>query len=277
MTLPALFAGLVSPSFLMPRASEEVRALTEKLGRGVTGNLVVEQGIALFRLATMLNRREFDDIAGLAKRIEQREMPAEFSSEWDKFLRRFGCRGPLEMDVASPCYADGPALALRQMSFMAVDEAGFDPELAHQRHVEERRRAYEALLRRVHRLIELFGGTRDTPKYHVVLLSFAIRRRALTEGERLVDEGRLDAAEDVFDLTFRGLEAAARDSALDLRRLRTERTRFAKHLAAHVTEFPQVIDSRGRRKHSATHTTRRSRRGTCWSPIPRIPVGHRCS
>jgi pyruvate,water dikinase len=32
---------------------------------------------------------------------------------------------------------------------------------------------------------------------------------------------------------------------LDLRGLRAERTRFVK-LAAHVTEFPQVIDSRGR-------------------------------
>ena len=257
VTMPALVAGLVSPDFLIPRKSEEARALAEKLRRGFTGNLVVEQGIALFRLAKLLDRSDLDDIMGLAERIEKREMPAEFSSEWDAFLRRFGCRGPHEMDVASPRYADDPTLALQQMSFMAVDEAGFDPEVAHQRNVEERRRTYEellrrsgwlrrALLRRVHRLIELFGGTRDTPKYHAVLLTYAIRKRALIEGKRLVNEGRLDAAEDVFDLTFGDLEAAARDPALDLGGLRAERTRFAKQLAAHVTEFPQVIDSRGR-------------------------------
>ena len=257
VTLPALFAGLVSPSFLIPRKSGKARALAEKLRRGFTGNLVVEQGIALFRLARLLDRPDFDDITGLAERIEKREMPAEFLSEWDAFLRRFGCRGPHEMDVASLRYADDPILALQQMSFMAVDEASFDPEVAHQRNVEERRRAYEelrrrsgwlrgALLRRVHWLIELFGGTRDTPKYHAVLLTYAIRKRALTEGTRLVTEGRLDAAEDVFDLTFRDLEAAARDPALDLRGRRAERTRFARQLAAQVTEFPQVIDSRGR-------------------------------
>ena len=257
VTLPALFAGLVSPSFLIPRKSGKARALVEKLRRGFTGNLVVEQGIALFRLARLLDRPDFDDITGLAERIEKREMPAEFLSERDAFLRRFGCRGPHEMDVASLRYADDPILALQQMSFMAVDEASFDPEVAHQRNVEERRRAYEelrrrsgwlrgALLRRVHRLIELFGGTRDTPKYHAVLLTYAIRKRALTEGTRLVTEGRLDAAEDVFDLTFRDLEAAARDPALDLRGRRAERTRFARQLAAQVTEFPQVIDSRGR-------------------------------
>ncbi len=256
VTLPALAAGLVSPSFLIPRQSEEARALAEKFRRGFTGNLVVEQGLALFRLAMLLDHSDFDDIAGLAERIEKREMPAEFLSKWDAFLQRFGCRGPHEMDVASPRYADDPTLALQQMSFMAV-EAGFDPEVAHQRNVEERRRAYEellrrsgwlrpALLRRVHRLIELFGGTRDTPKYHAVLLTYAIRKRALIEGKRLVSEGRLDAAQDVFDLTFRDLEAAAGDPALDLRGLRAERTRFAKQLAAQVTEFPQVIDSRGR-------------------------------
>lgn len=164
VTMPALVAGLVSPGFLIPKKSEEARALAGKLRRGFTGNLVVEQGIALYRLAKLLDRSDLEDIQGLAKRIEKREMPAEFSSEWDAFLRRFGCRGPLEMDVASPRYADDPALALQQMSLMAIDEAGFDPEVAHQRNVEGRRRAYEellrrsgwlrrALLRRVHRLI----------------------------------------------------------------------------------------------------------------------------
>jgi pyruvate,water dikinase len=256
VTMPALVAGLVSPGFLIPKRWEEARALADKLRRGFTGNIVVEQGLALFRLARLLDRSDLGDVEGLAERIEKREMPAEFLSAWDAFLRRFGCRGPLEMDVASPRYGDDPILALRQMSFMAVDEEGFDPEVAHQRNVAERRRACEALLRRsgwprrallgrVCRLIELFGGTRDTPKYHAVLLTYAIRKRALIEGRRLVSEGRLDAAEDVFDLAFQDLEAAARDPALDLRGLRVERTRFAKQLA-HVTEFPQVIDSRGR-------------------------------
>ena len=255
VTLPALFIGLVSSDFLIPRKSEEARALAEKLSRGLVGNIVVEQGIVLFRLARLLERGDFDDLAALAGRIERREMPARFLSEWDSFLRRFGCRGPHEMDLASPRYADDPTIALEQMSYMATGE--FDPEVAHQRNVEERRRAYRellrrfgwlrrALLRRIHRLIELFGGTRDTPKHHVVLLTNAIRQRALIEGERLVREGRLDAADEIFNLTFRDLEAGARDPALDLRTRCEERTRFARRLAAHVTEFPQLIDSRGR-------------------------------
>ncbi|MEE9280981.1 MAG: PEP-utilizing enzyme, partial [Myxococcota bacterium] len=229
----------------------------DKLKRGFTGNVVVEMGIALFRLAKLLDRSELDDQTRLAERIQNREMSAEFLEAWDAFLEKFGCRGPLEMDLASPRYADDPSLAVRQMSFMTIDDAGFDPEAAHDRQIEERRQAYEELmrsagwlrrrrLRRAYRIIDLLAGTRDDPKYHMILLNHAVRKRVLIEGRRLVGDGRLDAPEHVFDLTFRELEMADHDPSLDLRQLREERTRFPNLLKAHVREFPLLIDSRGR-------------------------------
>ncbi len=257
VTMAALTAGMVSPDLVIRKKSAEAKALAEKLKLGFTGNVVAEMGIALFRLARLLDRSDLEDVTRLAERVENRQMSAEFLSAWDAFLSKFGCRGPLEMDLASPRYADDPGLALMQMSFMAVDDEGFDPEAAHKRLVGERRRAYEALmsrsswlrralLRRVHRIIDLFAGTRETPKHHNLLFQYAVRKRVLIEGRRLVREGRLDAAEEVFDLTFRDLEAAALDPSSDLREVREERTRFLKILGAQVTEFPGVIDSRGR-------------------------------
>ena len=260
VAMPALMASLValvSVNRVVGKKSAEVDALAEKLQLGFTGNVVVEMGIALFRMAKLLDPSDFEDLTRLAERVENRQMSAEFLSAWDAFLSTYGWRGPLEMDLASPRYADDPGLALRQMSFMTVDDEGFDPEAAHQRHVEERRRAYEelmtrsgwprrVLLRRVHRIIDLFAGTRDTPKHQIVLFNYALRKRALIEGKRLVREGRLDAAQDIFDLTLRDLESANLDPSLDLREVREERTRFLKILEAQVTEFPQVIDSRGR-------------------------------
>ncbi len=259
VTGPALVVGLVSVALVLVvrRNSVGAKALAEKLRLGFTGNVVVEMGIALFRLAKMLDRSDSQDLTRLAERIENRQMSAEFLSAWDAFLSKFGCRGPLEMDLASPRYADDPVLALWQMSIMSVDDEAFGPEAAHKRQVEGRRRAYEelmsrsgwlrrSLLRRVHRMIDLFAGIRDTPKYHIVLFTYALRKRSLIEGRRLVREGRLDAAEDVFDLTFRDLESAALYPSLDLRAVREERTRFLQLLGARVTEFPSVIDSRGR-------------------------------
>ncbi len=256
----ALGAGLLAMASVhrvVGKKSAEVDAFAGKLKLGVTGNVVVEMGIALFRLAKLLDPSDFEDLTRLAKRVESRQMSAEFLSAWDAFLSTYGWRGPVEMDLASPRYADSPGLALRQMSFMTVDDEGFDPETAHQRLVEDRRQAYEELMRRsgwlrrvllhrVHRIIDLFAGTRDMPKHQMALFNYALRKRALIEGKRLVREGRLDVADDVFGLTVRDLESATMHPSVDLRKVREERTRFLKILEAQVKEFPQVIDSRGR-------------------------------
>lgn len=255
--MPVVLVGIAAPNLAVWPKTEETNRVADRLRLGATGNVVVEMGIALYRLAKRLDRSDVGDLDRLAERIEQRQMPTEFLRAWDDFLAAFGWRGPLEMDLASPRYADDPRLALRQMSFMAVDDEGFDPEAAHQRQVHERQRAYKelmrrsgplrrVLLRRVYRLIDLFAGARDTPKHLIVLYNYAVRKRALAEGRRLTEEGRLDSAEDVFDLRFADLEAAAGDATLDLRRIREERTRFRKKLDAHVASFPPVIDSRGR-------------------------------
>ncbi|QDU61577.1 Phosphoenolpyruvate synthase [Planctomycetes bacterium Pan216] len=254
--LPGLLAGLVSPHFLFPKEAHEERALADKLRQGFPDNLVVEQGIALYRLAKLLDREDFADIARLGERLRRRELNGAFLQAWDAFLTHFGHRGPLEMDIASPRYADDPTLALEQMAMMAIED-GVDPERSHLDNVEHRLRAYRelhqrlrwpkrAILTRIHRLIECFGGKRDTPKYFVVMLTNAIRKRALMEGQRFVAAGRLDAPEEIFDLTLDDAARATREPKLDLRRLRQDRTAFQKQLVAHVRHFPQVIDSRGR-------------------------------
>jgi len=258
--LGVLMAGLTAHS-LVDRVtgtkSAETRELAAKLKLGFDGDVVVEMGIALFRLAKLLDPADFKDLTALAERVERRDLPSEFMNAWDAFLARYGWRGPLEMDLASPRYADDPRLALRQMSFMAVDDSDCDPEAAHRQRVEARRQAYAELmdrsgwprrffLRRVYRVMDLFAGSRDTPKHQIVLAGYAARKRLLIEGERLVETGRLDAADDVFNLTLADLERARSDASLDLRQVCEERTRFLKILKAQVTEFPQVIDSRGR-------------------------------
>lgn len=257
VVMPMAVVGMFPPALVTRPKTDEARLLTEKLALGTGGDIVVEMGIALHRLAGLLDAAAFDDVDHLADRLERRDLPAAFLIAWDEFIATYGWRGPQEMDVASPRYADDPRLALRQMSFMSVAAEDFDPEAAHQRQVVERQQSYEELmrrsgpvrrmlLRRVYRLGSLFTGTRDTPKHLIVLYNYVLRRRALVEGRRLAGEDRLDAAEHVFDLTFDDLNAAARDPGLDLRPVREERTRFHRKLDDHVKFFPPVIDSRGR-------------------------------
>lgn len=254
--LGAGFAGLGLATLLAGKKSPERRALAERLQLGFPGNVVAEMGITLYRMARRLPVEAFDDLPALAEKIERRELDAETLKAWDRFLAEYGRRGPLEMDLARPRYADDPVLALRQMSFMA-GETGFDPEAAHQRQIDARRAAAgelerdmgwlrRRLFRRACTLIELFAGTRDTPKHLNLLFHQEIRHRALEEGWRLTEQGRLDRPEDVFELELRDLEAAVEDPDLDLRALREERAGFHRLLESRVRSFPPVIDSRGR-------------------------------
>lgn len=254
--MAALVVGQLSPRSLIRRKSAEESALADTIERGVPGNVVVEMGIALHRLASLVDPTDFDDLTALADTIERRQMPGRFLQAWDDFVVRFGCRGPQEMDIASPRYGDDPRLMLQQMAQLAVP-GSLDPEALHRKHVGERQKAYEtllrrfgplrrALLRRVYRRNELFAGSRDTPKYLNLLACHATRRRALADGRRLVASGRLDAAAHVFDLKFEDLARALDDPSLDLRRLRESRISFIRTLEDHVRTFPPVIDSRGR-------------------------------
>ena len=267
-TMPALSAGLLSVALVEKLIHKQYRAiadqpaldsasLTEQLRLGFTNNVVVEMGIALFRLAQLLDPSDFDDIDRLAQRLGRRELSAEFLTAWDEFIDKYGWRGPMEMDLASPRYADDPNLALRQISSMATEDDRFDPHLAHQKHVAARREAYRTLMRRsgwlrqfllqrTHTLIELFAGTRDTPKHLNLMFSFAVRESAMELGRRLVAEGRLDEAQHVFDLEFADLERAELDESLDLRKRRQRRRQFFDKLKSLVRTFPPVIDSRGR-------------------------------
>lgn len=255
--MPALLVGMVSADRLVRRRNGASRALAARIKTGTPGNIVVEMGIALHRLAKQLEHEDFSDLEQLAERIGHGNMPAEFLGEWKAFHARFGWRGPLEMDLASARYADDPRLMLRQMSFMAVDDPEFDPDSAHQHRAAERDAAYQALmarfgpirrrlLRRIYRLNELFTGTRDLPKHLLVLYSYGVRKRALAAGRRLVKQGKLDAADDVFSLAFEHLRDDEPGRRADLRAISEQRTRFQKKLNRLVTSFPLVIDSRGR-------------------------------
>ncbi|HRQ63400.1 MAG TPA: PEP/pyruvate-binding domain-containing protein [Xanthomonadaceae bacterium] len=254
--MAALVVGQLSPRSLVRRTSAEECALADRIERGVPGNVVVEMGIALYRLAGLVERSEFDDLQDLAERIERRRMPEAFLQAWDDFVSRYGCRGPQEMDLASPRYGDDPRLMLQQMAQLVVAGA-LDPEALHRQHVVERQQAYlallgrfgplrRALLRRIYRRNELFAGSRDTPKYLNLLGYHLARRRALAEGRRLVERGRLDAPGHIFDLKIEDIDRALDDPSLDLGSLCEARARFTRTLLSHVRTFPPVIDSRGR-------------------------------
>ncbi|MEL7060438.1 MAG: PEP/pyruvate-binding domain-containing protein [Acidobacteriota bacterium] len=272
-TMPALGAGLSAVALLQSLARR--RGLppseVEALGLGFIGNVVAEMGIALFRLARSLRHLETrpDDptagaeqagnnrVASTAALLLTRQAPADVLAAWDDVLASYGWRGPSEMDLASPRFADRPEDLVEQVLAMPIDTPALDPQNAHERRVAERRRATELLRARcgpfgrrlvdhLTQVVEHFAGHRDTPKHANLRYFQLVRHRLVERGEMLVAAGRLDDAGEVFDLTFSDLGAADRDPAFDLRAVRHERTAFHRVLQRTVRTFPVLIDSRGR-------------------------------
>ena len=236
-----------------PASSRHRRLVMDMRGGG--DELVLEMGLAMYRLAKSLPASAFADLVALAGRIEARRMPAEFLAQWDDFLNRFGCRGPLEMDLANPKYGDDPGLLLGQLANLAVGET--DPVATH----AERKRAREAAfaelsaelaprrrrkLARIHRTIGDFENVRELPKHHFATVNMVLRRRFLESARRWVGEGRLDQVEDVFEMTLADFDRAEGDESLDLRAVVAQRGAFYRDVKARVRHFPHLIDSRGR-------------------------------
>jgi pyruvate,water dikinase len=232
----------------------EDKQLLESLKFGFAGNEAVDIGIQLYRMSKMLSPADFADLNQLSQQVEDRLLPADFLATWDNFVADYGMRGPGELELANSRYGDDPKLALEQMSYMV--DSDIDPEQMQKEHVADRQEAYKKLLgkcsgrkkkqlKRVYKILDLLGPTRDTPKYLWVLDNGIVRRRVLQEGHMFVEQGRLDALEDIFWLTLDEIEAAYVDPDFDLRLAGDEKKPLYRKLDQ-VLAFPHMIDSRGR-------------------------------
>jgi phosphohistidine swiveling domain-containing protein len=72
-----------------------------------------------------------------------------------------------------------------------------------------------------------------------------LRKKVLAAADTLVENGRLDNTQQVFDLTFAQLDQALADPTLDLKALAYENTEYLRRYAQ-VHDFPRVFDSRGK-------------------------------
>lgn len=231
-----------------------------QLERGIAGNVVVAMSLEMHELASTLAGslpHPLPTPAVLAARMAQGDLPQAFLSAWTDFARRHGCRGPMEMDVACPRYADDPSLALAQIVGMPLGDASRDPQRAVQGQIAKRQAAMaavlaaagpvrRALIRHFNRVMEAYMGLRDTPKHHFLMMLHGLRHRLLAEGEAMRAAGRLERADQVFALTWDELAQAAGDPSLELQARVQKRQTWLRELSARARDFPALIDSRGR-------------------------------
>jgi len=258
-TAPAMVMFVHGGGNALWRAIDGDSDRQRRLVMGILGGgeeLILEMGLAMFRLARLLPPDAYADLPALQVGIEIRRAPARFLAQWDAFNSRFGCRGPGEMDLANPKYGDDAQLLLRQLAGLAAD-AGTDPAAIHASRARDREAAFAELsavltprkrrrLARAYRVLRDFENVRELPKHHIAMVNMIIRRRLLSIADGWVAGGRLDRREDVFEMTLDDFQQAEKDAGLDLRAVVAERGAYYRDAKARVRHFPHLIDSRGR-------------------------------
>lgn len=139
---------------------------------------------------------------------------AEFVTEFDEFLDRFGSRGPNEWEMRSPTWGTNPDLALaavdrmrhspaeadpqRQLDFLAAHRAALTAQIADQLSgTPEVRGQFLAAVRAA----GVFLGGRERSKTTVIKLAHESRLRMHELGRRMVAVGHFENVEDFGMLT----------------------------------------------------------------------------
>ncbi|MBK9259171.1 MAG: hypothetical protein IPM54_04985 [Polyangiaceae bacterium] len=263
--LPSLAGALVS-MLLMRRALGD--SITEEdvhtLLRSLPNNPTTEMDLELWHLSRRVGIDEAsrnalmgEPPAELAKRYREQALPGVLQRELDAFLEQWGARGVAEIDMGVARWRDDPTHILGSLAnYLALGDDALAPDAAFARGAEEAEKMAAELAKRarerglvqgkvgafaVNRVRRLLGA-REVPKFGMVRMVAHARELLLEAGKGLVNEGKLQTADDVFFLDIPELRAVVggknMQAVIAERRLRRDREMGRKHV-------PRVLLSDG--------------------------------
>lgn len=228
---PVLMAGMAAwrlCGWLMRGRVPE--STIDSLTRGLPGNVTTQMDLELGDLADRAR-----EVPGLAERLREGEPAAAierarshpgaegFVASWEAFLRRYGHRGPGEIDVTVPRWSDAPTSLITSLLGILGNEPGAHRR-RHQAAEEEARLAEATILEaagrglggwfrrrvvgRLVRCVRAYLGLREHGKFVAMKLFAHVRAAILEAGALAVERGRLRASEDAWMLELRELAAA---------------------------------------------------------------------
>ena len=242
---------------LVDQDSPEQLALADAVCGGYEKDMIVNMGLLLYDMSKMIPEDRWCDLAVLEEDLTEQRLPAGFYALYERFIHEYGCRGPLEMEIANEKYGDSPMLVLQQLKNLATAGGSYDPHEMRTRRIRQREDAYRKLMqllppRRAKKLDRAYRGcvrysdAREYFKHHVMQCYSRVRQLLLCRADEFVSAGRLDCREQIFDLTIADVDQASADPSFDVRTAALKRGAFTHKLKTQVRHFPMCIDSRGR-------------------------------
>ncbi len=272
--LPIGFAGIaaaVMANSLLKRIAtpDEIQTVL----RSLPYNPTTEMDLSLWALAQRLgsdpavaNLLENTPSAQLVQAYHEGQLPPLFQQGLAEFLRIYGHRGVAEIDLGLPRWSEDPTHILGVLAnYLRLKDPELAPDVQFARGMHEaeamiqelnqraRRKGwfYSQLVRFDLKRIRGLTGTREYPKFCIILAFARCRALLWSVGEALARAGHLEQADDIFFLTLP--EARAGVAGEDLcslvyeRRIRYEQEMLRRHL-------PRVLLSDGTEPGAATQT-----------------------
>lgn len=227
---------------LADRLAQEDPAISSQavlnITRGLPRNVTTEMDLALWATAqairgdtTAATALASGDPQALAQGYLRGELPPALQGALADFLERYGMRGVAEIDMGRARWRENPVQVVQTLqSYLAIENPEAAPDRVFQRGKAEAQQAIDALAGSAARLrgamagrlvrwlaarVRALGGLRELPKFTIIRLMGMIRRVLLAQGERLVAEGVLSQADDLFFLHLDELQVLAMDAPGD--------------------------------------------------------------
>jgi pyruvate,water dikinase len=229
--VPEAAAGIAATRLLPKLAGrwlppDEVDALT----LGVPGNVVNEMNLALSDLAELARQSPqltdwFEHLGNDAhawlSEAAKIERSAPFLEAWDRFLARYGSRGPSEIDIRMARWHEDPLPLLR------VIAGNIEKDVSSRIHFDAQSRAREAafvelkaaaghgllgglrlrLFNRLYHVLVEVGGMREHHKFMAVRFLWLVKQILKENATDLVTDGKLATPDDIWFLTWQELLA----------------------------------------------------------------------
>ena len=245
------------------------RDLVLEITRGLPHNPTTEMDLALWQ-AVQAVRPDPAALAGLeahpapelARRHRSGRLAAHTRAIMDRFLERYGGRGLGEIDLGRARWREEPTHVFESMSgYLRIADGSQAPDAVFARGARAAQDAVERLAtalratprgwlkahqaRFAARRVRELMGVRESPKFFAVRMMDLIRQDLLKTGEEFVQAGELNAADDLFYLTFGELREFGAGVPRDWRGLiDTRRASYQRELRRR--QIPRLLLSDGR-------------------------------
>lgn len=239
-----------------------------KLMHGLPGNVTVEMNLKLWAAAQriradaqVLEVMLTQPVETLADIYRQGQLPASAQHALDEFLQAYGMRGTAEIDLGRPRWRDDPTPIMQTLLgyFQLEDPAQAPDVLFRQRAEQAERLASEFVARARHmrfgwlrawllggliQRLRALGGLREVPLFYIARLYAIYRAALLGHAQKLVAQGDLERAADIFYVPLETLKRFAEGETADLTSIVTaNRADYERECAR--KQMPRILLSTG--------------------------------